>query len=359
MNIADLLEPIAGANPAGRDLRYQGDYDRIAEARRDENPNLPRGIWVRDVKQADWGLVERLCIQALVERSKDLRIASWLCEAWVRRDGFAGLAQGMELIDGLCRTWWEGLYPAIDNGDPSARIATVEWLNERLPAAIRQVALVTDPAQPGICFSWSQYLDAQRLEAVRLRDAAAATRSERSGAVTLAMFEACMARTDSDMLGSIVCDIEAALGGLAALDSTLDAYCGRAAPGLGKMRTVTQDIGDFVHVILGARDTTRAVEAPITARDVTITDSNITKMVVVPESRAPLTRISAYNQLAEIASFLAAAEPHSPVPPILKYVAGWRDIPLLSLEDMLRDNGGGIAMLLEALGIGFVVDTDG
>ena len=40
IDIQELLQPIPGANPAGEPLRYQGTYDRIADARREDDPTL-------------------------------------------------------------------------------------------------------------------------------------------------------------------------------------------------------------------------------------------------------------------------------------------------------------------------------
>jgi type VI secretion system ImpA family protein len=180
--VAALLVPVAGG--AGENLRPTGEYERIAEARRDENPGLPRGVWVRDIKQADWSLVERMCSEALAQRSKDLRIACWLCEAWVHNHGFAGLAAGLALLHGLCRDFWPGLYPPLDGDDASARLAAFDWLNDRLPVALRRVPFLVDSAQPGPGLTWADCLAAARLEAVRRQDARAAQKAEEAGSVT-------------------------------------------------------------------------------------------------------------------------------------------------------------------------------
>src|ERR671929_14367 len=55
----DLLTPIPGANPAGIDLRYDAVYDRIREARR-EDDDAPQGDWQRARKVADLALVTNL-----------------------------------------------------------------------------------------------------------------------------------------------------------------------------------------------------------------------------------------------------------------------------------------------------------
>ena len=40
IDIHSLLAPVSGSNPAGESLRYQGTYDRIAEARRQDDARL-------------------------------------------------------------------------------------------------------------------------------------------------------------------------------------------------------------------------------------------------------------------------------------------------------------------------------
>ena len=75
IDVQDLLQPIPGANPAGESLRYQGTYDRIADARREDDPNLSQGIYKSALKRADWATAEAICVEALTKRSKDLQIA--------------------------------------------------------------------------------------------------------------------------------------------------------------------------------------------------------------------------------------------------------------------------------------------
>jgi type VI secretion system ImpA family protein len=346
-DVAALLVPIDGG--AGENVRPSGDYDRIAEARRDENASLPRGVWVRDIKQADWALVERLCTEVLAKRSKDLRIACWLCEAWVHIHGFAGLAPGLALVHGLCRDFWPDLHPPLEEEDSSARVAAFEWLNERLPVALRQVPILVDPGQPELAFSWSDCLAAERLEAVRGRDPAAAQKAEAAGAVTNAMIEDRRKRSDPAGLKRIAADMGEALTALAALDSTLDALCGRDAPGLGKIRDVCTDIAGFAGMALDDRRT-RVPGAEV----------SVEAAPAVPATPHPLlptmSRRAAYGQLTEIADFLRSAEPHSPVPDVLDQLVSWRDMSMVEIDSALRETNSSVSILLES--IGFLTSRD-
>src|SRR5713226_5325872 len=105
----ELLNPIAGANPGGIELRYDPLFDKIKEARR-EDDDVPQGEWTTARKTADWPLVIKLAKDALANKSKDLQIGAWLTEALVRREGFSGLRDGLDLLTGLVDQHWNHLY---------------------------------------------------------------------------------------------------------------------------------------------------------------------------------------------------------------------------------------------------------
>jgi type VI secretion system protein ImpA len=111
----DLLTPIPGANPAGENLRYAPLYDKIKEARR-EDDDAPQGEWRRERKLADWSLTVKLITEALSKKSKDLQLAAWLTEALVRRNGMSGLQEGLQVLHGMVETFWDSLYPEIEDG---------------------------------------------------------------------------------------------------------------------------------------------------------------------------------------------------------------------------------------------------
>jgi len=96
----DLLNPIEGPNPSGANLRYDPIYDKIKEARREED-QPPPGMSEQDRKLADNPLVIKLTTEALAKKSKDLQLAAWLTEALLKQRGFAGLKDGLLVCSGL------------------------------------------------------------------------------------------------------------------------------------------------------------------------------------------------------------------------------------------------------------------
>jgi type VI secretion system protein ImpA len=157
IDIEALLQPIPGSKPCGADLRNHPIYIQIREARRQEE-SLSQGVWAHDVKEADYGLALKLSVEALTKRGKELQVAAWLTEALVRREGFAGLGQGLKLIHRLLDTYWDSVYPEIDeDGDMDLRATPLRWAGSQLDSAIRSVPLT----KAG--HNWYQYKESRTI----------------------------------------------------------------------------------------------------------------------------------------------------------------------------------------------------
>ena len=109
IDVNELLAPIPGGDPAGSDASFSDQFDRIREARRADDPNLPQGDWQTEPKVADWRAAQRLAEEVLTRTSKDLQAAVWLAEAAIHRHGLEGAHDGFRLLAGLleqCRLHW-------------------------------------------------------------------------------------------------------------------------------------------------------------------------------------------------------------------------------------------------------------
>ncbi len=137
----ELLNPISIEKPGGENVRYSTIYDRIKEARR-EDDELSQGDWRRERKTADWPAVINLASDALATRSKDLQLAVWLTEALVKQRGYEGLLDGLILCRELINQYWDHLYPELEDSDAEMRAAPLQWLN-RLDVAIKRVPVVS------------------------------------------------------------------------------------------------------------------------------------------------------------------------------------------------------------------------
>jgi type VI secretion system ImpA family protein len=139
MSPAELLEPIPGARPAGEDLDGSAELANLEHLRR---PIAQRGVSIRGAapEKPDWPAIEAAAASLLKEKSKDLRTALWWTEARLAQDGFSGLSEGLELLQGLIERYWDGgLRP---DDDAEERTAMLEWLNRRLANALMGVVLI-------------------------------------------------------------------------------------------------------------------------------------------------------------------------------------------------------------------------
>jgi type VI secretion system protein ImpA len=125
-DFAGLLEPISSEQPAGANLYYAKEFDEIKDARRQDD-TAPWGLWEHEVKTADYKLVARLAEAALASKTKDLRLAVWLAEAWIYREGTAGLVSGIRFLHALLDKFWDSIYPQIEDGDFEDRVSPLEW----------------------------------------------------------------------------------------------------------------------------------------------------------------------------------------------------------------------------------------
>jgi type VI secretion system protein ImpA len=133
----DLLNPIAGDNPCGVNLRYEPIFDQIKDARR-EDEGVPEGVSEDERKTSDYKLVIKLAGDTLAKKSKDLWLGAWLTEAALKREGLAGLREGLELNLGMLEQFWEHLHPAIeDPEDLELRAAPLSWIGQYLVFAVQ------------------------------------------------------------------------------------------------------------------------------------------------------------------------------------------------------------------------------
>ena len=144
---ASCLHPF-GEDPYGPALPHDPVCAAIREARREDDPGLPQGVWERELKRADWDKALSLSLGVLRERSKDMQVAGWACEAALMRYGFASLPGGLRMIAGLCSGFGDGLHPQPEGSDQEARLARLAWLDSTL--AERAASLPITEVSPDV-----------------------------------------------------------------------------------------------------------------------------------------------------------------------------------------------------------------
>lgn len=322
-----LLAPISEAAPAGTSLRYDRVYDLIREARREEDPSLPLGEWTRKLKVADWVAVERLCTEALTTRSKDLRIAAWLADAWARSGGLDGVARGLRLFAALVERYWESGFPALEEDGLEARISLLDWMDDLIASAVRRTPIGETSQQPLTYEDWERAErglpslhtgeDGQPLTPDALRS--------RGSMLGVARWR--VVRAGADSASRALADVHAALAAKT-----------EQAPVLRKLRDGLAGVARLAREITGERDMPAPAESRPGSPDPADPEGPGSPSFggeASDDRSGPLgpirDRTEAYLRLSEAADYLLRTEPHSPVPYLIKRAVGWGNMSLAEL----------------------------
>lgn len=138
-----LLKPIPGSSSCGVSLRNTPAYDEIPRGLKPQEQG-PGGAAPRDAKKADYRALIRSASHLLATQSKDLDLAVWLTEALVREERLPGLSEGLLLIQRLLETFWDGIYPALDQGDEGFRAKPINRLNTAFTAVLPCIPVTFD-----------------------------------------------------------------------------------------------------------------------------------------------------------------------------------------------------------------------
>jgi type VI secretion system protein ImpA len=353
-----LLTPISADRPAGESLRYDGAYEAIEAARRADDPALPQGVWKTDLKRADWREAERLCLDALETRSKDLQLAAWLLEAWIHLAGLPGAAAGLEVLAALCESFWETAHPQPQDGDLGYRLAPLEWVADRMPDAVRAIA-VTAPGGDGEVRSCT-YADldgARHLERLATAEPEAAKGAEERGRITLERFLVSVSLTPTAFYIALAANARRSLAALDALAILLGRLAGGEAPSFQRLGDALFALQHLAQRVLDERhDQGEVIEA---APEESAFPAAAGFYPAADEDEAPAfhpgvpirSRAEAYRRLAEAADYLLRTEPHSPAPYLVRRAVAWGGMSLGELLEELVQSDGDLKTIYTLLGM--------
>ena len=326
----DLLNPIAGPNPGGADLRYDPLYDRIKEARR-EDDDAPQGEWQHTRKVADWPQVIKLTSDAVATKSKDLQLAAWLAEAMLRREGFGGFRATVDAIRGLVDTFWDHLYPEAEDGDLELRAAPLEWMGTRLDLPVRFVPLNRAGHNHIV------YTEARAIGSEADAEGDSSKQEKRALAIeagkpTIEEFEKSFADTPKAFYKQLAADLDGTLASLQALDELGREKFADAAPGYRRLREALEEIQRAARQLLARKlelepDPVEAVAADATpaahAGGAASPGAGASGSMLAAE---PVDRADATARVISAARFLRRSEPHNPASYLMLRALRWGEL---------------------------------
>lgn len=330
----DLLKPIAGANPAGADLRYDPLYDKIKEARR-EDDDAPQGEWERTRKVADWPQVVKLTTDALSTKTKDLQLAAWLTEALIRREGFPGLVQGLPLLKGLTEQFWDQVYPEVEDGDVELRAAPLEWVGTRLEIPVKMVPL-NKSGHDFLRYKESRTIPTEAEADSDEKKGEARRRAIEDKKVTPEDFDKAFAATPKPWIKQVVADLKSAQAALQALEGLCVEKFADAAPNFIPLRNTLEEVDRAAAQLLAKKlesDPDPVEAAPADAgggAESTGGGAAVSAGAGGGGARAmaaePVDPADAANRVIGAARFLRKADPTSPASYLLLRALRWGEV---------------------------------
>ena len=342
----NLLDPIPGASPCGENLYYAPVYDKIKEARRQEE-EIPQGEWRYEVKKADYAQVLKLATDSLSKKTKDLQLAAWLTEALLKEEGFGGLAGGLELLHGLVENYWEGVYPELEDGDAEMRAAPLSWVGTRLDEAVKHVSL-TRSGLDWFSYKVSRGVPYEADAAANEVKGEARETAIAEGKLTPEEFDTAVESTPTEFYTNLQAEMSRVLESLDALGQVCDEKFGDVAPSFGPLRAAIEEVQQVIRILLAKRGTPtpRAERAPEeeTEEASVFAASPVRAAAAATGARGsaaePADQEDAFQRVVAVARFLRKDSAYSPVAYLLLRGLRWGELRANGVEPRREPAGG-------------------
>lgn len=329
----DLLNPVPGDNPSGTSLRYERVYDQIKEARTEDDESIPTGAWARTIKRADFSLVIKLAGEALANKSKDLQLAAWLSEAYVKKEGIGLIQPCLKLFQDLQEQFWDTLYPEIEDGDAGMRAVPIEWAANRIATVLRESPITRDG------LNYYQYKESRAIgyEAdAEYNEAKTAQRQQAitDGKPTAEDFDKSFSSTPKSWYVQMEAAFHSSLETMEELQIFCEQKYGDDGPGFSKLRTSLEEVGQVVTGLLNDKRKTEpdapspeeVVEEPEPEPEVVAEAESVVEAAPVAarpkagktQSLEPVDREDAFTRVQACVKFLQQDNPASPVAYLLQ-----------------------------------------
>ncbi len=333
LDLAALLAPVAGPDPAGADLRVGAGpgspYYLVKDARtlaRAAERSMENGD--EGAAPADWKPVATHAVAALTAKTKDLELAAYLIEAQLRQHGFAGLRDAFAAAAGLVRGFWDQLYPRPDEDGIATTLSALAGLNGddapgTLIAPLYRVPL-TDSASHGR-LSYTHYL--QALATQKVLDPKAREKKIADGAMTFERLRAAVEDTPVAVVRKLFADLTACRTAFDDYTTALDQKAAADSPPGGAIRTALEavlaavkDLGGHRLVVAAPPPEAAAADAPAATGGAAANAHTEPAGEKLPVVRNRDDALTAAQQLAD---YFRRNEPQSLVPFALEQAVRW------------------------------------
>ena len=362
LELEALLKAISVEAPCGMDCSFSNEFHAIKKAKTQDDPLLDQGDWIAEPKQADWNFVNSKATELLTERTKDIRLYSWLIEAWSKLYGFEGVAKGLELTQRSLSDFWMLLHPEIEDDDLDQRLGLLQGLINQLPVSIKNIPVVN--ASPFYSLiDYEALLHQQNLRRKHTEDNDEVNLNSSFEQFEQALFNSSKSfqyknyQTYLEILKqwNILKDVLNGLMGLdapsfALIDSQLESIYSNLkkiykADAFGSLEEDTNKINPES----GTKISPEVIHSPIEIES-TITTRHPQKFQPQLQNHVA-NREQAMQVLQDIADYFQTNEPHSPVSYMLHKTIKWNQMPLHEWLSQVIKNENPLETVHELLGV--------
>ncbi|OTG67798.1 type VI secretion protein [Acinetobacter sp. ANC 4470] len=359
LELESLLSVISDEAPCGMDYSFSNEFHAIKKAKSQDDPLLDQGDWIVEPKLADWQFVNTKSIELLTEKTKDIRLYSWLIEAWSNLYGFEGISKGLELTQLSLSNFWALLHPKIEDDDLDQRLGLLQGLINQLPVLIKNIPIVN--TSPFYCLiDYDGLLHQQNLRRKQTED-----HDQVQENASLEQFEQALMNTSKSFQYQSYQDFLETLKQWDILKNVLNSLMNISAPSFASIDSQLESIHSSFKKIyktdtLGLQKIVSNQPTPILATTMS------TGTIQTPLDQAATTkpqdfhpqaqnhlanREQAMQVLQEIADYFKINEPHSPVSYMLQKTIQWNQLPLHQwLAQVIKDENP-LETLHELLGV--------
>ena len=355
-DISALLAPINEQSPCGEDYSFSNEFHAIKKAKTQDDVLLDQGDWVTEPKQADWSFVSTTSTDLLQSKSKDIRLLTWISEAWAHLYGFEGIAKSLELSHQLLDQYWLMLHPEVQDDDLDQRIGLLQGLINQLPALIKKVPLIKQAPFYHL-LDYDNFLYHENIRRKQSDDYESS-----SNQTELEQFENALLNTDKAFQQQNYQYFSDILQHWATLKKVLDDLLGLDSPSFAAIDSSLDSIHNSLKKIY--KTDFFAQSTPSTTAEIEHSTTSIMQQI-------PNQATAAHNQLSfqphvqshvenreqamrvlqEISSYFQKNEPHSPVSYMLQKTIKWSQMPLHEWLSQVIKEEHPLQMLQDTLGV--------
>ena len=355
-----FLQPISEQHKCGEDLSFSNDFHEIKQAKTQDDILLDQGDWVTEPKQADWSFVAIKSTELLQNKTKDIRLFTWITEAWAHLYGFEGIEKGLTLSYRILEEYWLDLHPLIEEDDDlDQRLGLLQGLITQLPNLIKQVPLTT--AQP--FYTLADY--DKRLYQQNLIRKSSDDFSQNDKTNVMEEFDLAINATHRSFQLNHFQNFQNIFEPWEKIKVVLDTLMGLEAPSFANVDAQLSNIQITLKKIYRIEAVSIAQNTPpevVTSPQQSVEQPHIQELAPTMNNQSqysfqatPQSHIQNREQalvvLNQISQYFKENEPHSPVSYMLEKTIKWSQMPLHEWLNQVIKNDNPLENIQELLGV--------